>query len=69
MCMSMANGDTIRIIPSINVKFVRQLPMAFPKAKFTCPLFKDSKLTDNSGKEVPKAIIVAPMKDSVIPTI
>jgi len=56
------SAGTNNVIPRIKVMFMKQLPTMFPKAKAECPFKKAFTLVENSGKLVPNAIIVAPMR-------
>jgi hypothetical protein len=57
-----ANGEAIKVTPKINVMLMKQLPIISPKANADWPLRKAFMSTENSGRLVPNAIIVAPMK-------
>ena len=60
--MFTSSGDAIRGIPKINVMFMKQLPAMFPKASAHCSLAIAFMLRVSSGRLVPNATIVAPIK-------
>lgn len=64
-----SNCETANTIPKINVRFVKQLPIVSPSAKPICPFLIAEIKRENSGREVPNAITVAPMTDFAIPII
>lgn len=67
--MSTEDGDTSRMNPKTRVKFVKQDPIVVPKPSliwFSLTALSD---VESSGREVPTAIIVAPMIDPAMPRI
>ena len=63
-----AIGATIAVHPTMRSVLKILLPTTFPTAKSGVPLMADSKLTKNSGIEVPAATIVNPMTICGIPS-
>ena len=56
-----AIGATIAVQPTMRSVLKILLPTTFPTAKSAVPLIAESKLTKNSGAEVPAATIVKPI--------
>lgn len=54
-------------MPRIKLVFTIVEPMMFPSATMLAPLKADKTETANSGREVPKETIVAPITNSDIP--
>ena len=67
--MLMVKVDATKVIPRINVIFMKQLPMILPNASSKCPFLTAPILVDNSGTLVPKATTVAPMTTGGMPTL
>lgn len=65
--MLMSNLEKTSTIPKINVRFVKQLPIVLPSANPIWFFLIAERNRENSGREVPNAIMVAPMTDSFIP--
>ena len=63
MAIFMTRGDNNNEVPSTSVRLVRQEPMTLPRARLVYPFFTAVSDTDNSGREVPMAIMVAPIMD------
>jgi len=57
------SAGATNVTPRIRVMFMKQLPTMLPKAKAECPVRKLLMLVENSGKLVPIAMIVAPIRD------
>ena len=55
--------------PSMSVMLVMQLPNRFPRARLTSLCLSAWIVVANSGKEVPRPIMVAPMIDVGSPTV
>jgi hypothetical protein len=66
-CMLTFSGENSRTRPKIKVILVRELPITSPNARFIFLRFSALISTENSGKDVPVATIVAPTIDSAIP--
>ena len=62
-------GDRRKTNPRMRVMFVRQDPAMFPIARFGCFSFTATNVVKNSGKDVPNAMIVAPIISSDIPRV
>jgi hypothetical protein len=60
-------GAASSVIPKIKVMLMKPLPTIFPKPKAECPPRKAFTVVENSGRLVPKAMIVAPIIDSDTP--
>src|SRR3990170_2830902 len=56
-------GAASSVIPRIRVVLMKPLPTIFPKPKAECPPRKAFTVVENSGKLVPKAMMVAPIID------
>ena len=54
-------GATIAATPTISIVLNTFEPTTLPTAKSAVPFRADTKLTQNSGADVPKATIVSPM--------
>ena len=67
--MLIVKGDATKVIPRIEVIFMKQLPIILANANSKCPFLTASTLVDNSGALVPKATTVAPMTTGGIPTL
>ncbi len=67
--MAIVSGDNTKIKPKTNVRFVKQDPIIFPKPSFKCPSFEAATAVESSGREVPTAIIVAPITDLATPKL
>ena len=55
------HAEAARLKPNIKVRFVKHEPKIFPKARSICFFLAAANVTDSSGREVPMAIIVAPI--------
>jgi hypothetical protein len=60
-------GRKSKVKPKIRVRLVKHEPMILPKANPYLRFRIDKKEIESSGKEVPTAIIVAPIRDSATP--
>ena len=60
-CLSNAISDRIAPNPSIRQKLIIQEPIRFPSAILLFPFIMATSEVMNSGKDVPKAIIVNPI--------
>jgi hypothetical protein len=67
--MLMVRVDATNVIPRIKVIFMKQLPIMLPNASSKCPFLTAPKLVESSGKLVPKATTVAPIKTGGMPTL
>jgi len=67
--MLIEKGDTSRMNPKTRVKFVKQDPIVLPNPSLRWFSLSALSEVDNSGREVPTAIIVAPMIDPAMPRI
>ena len=67
--MFTATGESRSTMPRIRVMFVRHDPMVVPIAIVWCFVFIAVSDTESSGREVPIAIMVAPITDSAMPII